>query len=255
MGIHSQRQVRPGSESCGPIAGNASRGILQRKCACGAHGPGGACEICGKAQRASLQRSSSTGRADGSANDAVPSVVHEVLGSSGQSLDPASRAFMEPRFSRDFSQVRVHTDAKAARSARALNADAYTVGRDVVFGQGQYAPHTSAGKRLLAHELTHVVQQSDMSARPAYMGSVGHPSDAMEREADSVASAVSDMPVVRHRQIPHVRGRASAPAIARRVAAGTSNCPANANGAPANPIAALTPVDARAEALVQGTAT
>ena len=87
------------------------------------------------------------------------------------------------------------------------------------------------------------------------MGSVGHPSDAMEREADSVASAVSDMPVVRHRQIPHVRGRASAPAIARRVAAGTSNCPANANGAPANPIAALTPVDARAEALVQGTAT
>jgi hypothetical protein len=67
---------------------------------------------------------------------------------------------MEPRFGQDFSEVRVHTDAKAEESARAVNALAYTVGRDVVFGAGQYAPGTSAGQQLLAHELTHVVQQA-----------------------------------------------------------------------------------------------
>jgi hypothetical protein len=142
-------------------------------------------------------------------------VVHEVLRSPGQALDPAARAFMEPRighdFSRvrvhapqaapiggqrgtgderaadrvaervermpgpgpcgpatsghDFSRVRVHTDAKAAASARAINARAYTFGADVVFGAGEYAPHTPAGRRLLAHELAHVAQQS-ASAEP-----------------------------------------------------------------------------------------
>ncbi|MFH0344338.1 MAG: DUF4157 domain-containing protein [Chromatiales bacterium] len=92
------------------------------------------------------------------AND-VPPVVYEVLKSSGQPLDPSTLAFMEPRFGHDFSFVRVHTDAKAAESARAVNALAYTVGRNVVFGAGQYAPGTTVGKRLLAHELTHVVQQ------------------------------------------------------------------------------------------------
>jgi len=72
---------------------------------------------------------------------------------------------MEPRFGHDFSQVRVHTNAKVAESARAVNALAYTVGRDVVFGVGQYAPTTSAGQRLLAHELTHVVQQQGFSTQ------------------------------------------------------------------------------------------
>ncbi len=66
---------------------------------------------------------------------------------------------MEPRFGHDFSQVRIHTDERAAETARAVNALAYTVGRDVVFGAGQYAPQTDEGRRLLAHELTHVVQQ------------------------------------------------------------------------------------------------
>ncbi len=77
----------------------------------------------------------------------------------GQPLDRATCAFFEPRFGCDFSNVRIHTDVQAAESAQAVNAQAYTVGQDVVFGAGQYAPRTTAGKRLLAHELTHVVQQ------------------------------------------------------------------------------------------------
>ena len=90
----------------------------------------------------------------------APPIVHEVLRSSGQPLDPATRAFMEPRFAYDFSQVRVHTDAQAAASAQAVGALAYTVGRDVVFGAGQYTPQVPEGKQLLAHELVHAVQQS-----------------------------------------------------------------------------------------------
>ncbi len=90
----------------------------------------------------------------------APSIVDEVLQSSGQPLDAATRAFMEPRFGHDFGQVRVHTDAKAAESARAINAQAYSVGQNVVFGTGQHAPQSSVGQRLLAHELAHVLQQS-----------------------------------------------------------------------------------------------
>ena len=91
----------------------------------------------------------------------APPIVNEVLHSSGQPLDPSTREFMEPRFGHDFSQVRVHTDAQAAESAGAIDALAYTVGRDVVFGAGQYHPEMTVGKRLLAHELTHTVQQKD----------------------------------------------------------------------------------------------
>lgn len=80
----------------------------------------------------------------------------------GQPLDQGTRAFFEPRFGHDFSQVRVHTGATAAESAQAVNALAYTVGRDVVFGEGQYAPGTGVGKGLLAHELTHVLQQTGL---------------------------------------------------------------------------------------------
>src|SRR5439155_15454735 len=82
----------------------------------------------------------------------------------GQPLPTSVRAFFEPRFEHDFSQVRVHTDAHAAESAQAVQALAYTVGSDIVFGAGQYAPATTAGQRLLAHELTHVVQQGASQA-------------------------------------------------------------------------------------------
>ena len=89
----------------------------------------------------------------------VPNSVNEALNSSGQPLDPDTRSFMESRFGHDFGSVRIHHDEPAAKSAQAIHALAYTVGRDVVFGPGQYQPQTTSGRRLLGHELTHVVQQ------------------------------------------------------------------------------------------------
>jgi hypothetical protein len=95
----------------------------------------------------------------------APPIVHEVLRSPGEPLDAATRAFMEPRLGYDFSHVQVHADAKAAQSARAVNARAYTVGPNVVFANGQYAPQSPEGQRLLAHELTHVVHHDTGTLR------------------------------------------------------------------------------------------
>jgi hypothetical protein len=124
---------------------------LQRACACGA--------TCSKCQTKQLQTKRVASNNMG--QTAAPSIVHNVLHSSGQPLDPATRAFMEPRFGYDFSHVRVHTDPKAATSSQSIQALAYTAGRDIVFNSGQYSPHTERGKRLLAHELAHVVQQGE----------------------------------------------------------------------------------------------
>ncbi len=90
----------------------------------------------------------------------APPIVHNVLNSPGQPLDAATRAFFEPRFGHDFSQVRVHADAEAEASARSINVRAYTVGHHIAFGTGRFAPGTGEGNRLLAHELSHVVQQA-----------------------------------------------------------------------------------------------
>jgi hypothetical protein len=81
----------------------------------------------------------------------------------GYSLDPATRTFFESRLGHDFSEVRIHTDNPAADSARGLNALAYTVGRDIVFGAGQYSPGSTSGQKLLAHELVHTIQQAEGS--------------------------------------------------------------------------------------------
>lgn len=97
---------------------------------------------------------------------AAPPVVDAALKSPGTALDPATHDFMAGRFGEDFSDVRIHTDAQAARSAAAVEARAYTVGRDIVFGAGQYDQTGGGGRRLLAHELAHVVQQN---ARPALL--------------------------------------------------------------------------------------
>lgn len=96
---------------------------------------------------------------------AVPSIVHEVLQNSGRPLDATARSFMEPRFGHDFSRIRIHTDERAEEAAEAVNALAYTVGQDIFFGRSQYAPGTGEGKRLLAHELTHTIQQSSSVER------------------------------------------------------------------------------------------
>jgi hypothetical protein len=115
--------------------------------------------------------------------------VYDVLGSSGQPLDAATRAFFEPRFGHDFSRVRVHADSKAAESARAVNALAYTVGSNVVFGAGQYQPGAAGGRHLLGHELTHVVQQQGQAPSRGQLR-VGPRDDAYEREADHASRNV-----------------------------------------------------------------
>jgi hypothetical protein len=89
----------------------------------------------------------------------APSIVHDVLRSQGQPLDRLTRDFFEPRFGYDFSRVRVHVDARAGASVRSVGALAYTAGLNVVFGPGRYSPQSEGGRRLLAHELAHVVQQ------------------------------------------------------------------------------------------------
>src|SRR5688572_21060197 len=95
-------------------------------------------------------RSRLLGRRSGSEHHTVPPIVHDVLRSPGKPLDAQSREYFDPRFGHDFSQIRIHSDEQAAESARTVNAHAYTVGRDVVFGAGQYRPTTTAGRRLLA---------------------------------------------------------------------------------------------------------
>ncbi len=177
-------------------------GILQRKCgSCGQHTvAGGGCSDCEK-KKGMLQRRASSSEA----TNEVPAIVNEVLRSPGQPLDTTTRAFMEPRFGHDFSRVRVHTDAGAQASARATNALAYTVGRDVVFGAGQYAPETKAGRELIAHELAHVVQQS--RATLSVQGSLVDPPDsADEREAESVGQkVVAGEPFTAPRAMPATR--------------------------------------------------
>jgi hypothetical protein len=122
----------------------------------------------------------------------VPLIVHDVLHSPGQPLDYSTRASMEPRFGHDFSKVRVHADTKAAESAGTVNALAYTVGRDVVFGLGQYAPATTQGRKLLVHELAHVVQQGSgyEPGRPEALRVAPH--DHYENAAEAVASRFAD---------------------------------------------------------------
>ena len=176
-------------------------GVLQRKCAsCGQHTlAGGECAECQK-KRSPLQRRS-TNQAEPSE---VPSIVHEVLRSPGQSLDANTRTFMESRFGQDFSQVRVHTDTHAAASAQAVNALAYTVGNNVVFGAGQYPSKTHSGQLLMAHELTHVVQQSARSpALATKLTAIAEPADSAEQEADAVANQVVSGSGVSHSINPH----------------------------------------------------
>ncbi len=118
------------------------------------------------------------------------SLVQEVLSSPGQPLERSIRDPMETRFAQDFSNVRIHTGASAAASARAVGAVAYTVGRDIVFGGGGYLPATNAGRRTLAHELTHVVQQRvspPVGKGHAMNFSIGGLGDPLESEAETVA--------------------------------------------------------------------
>lgn len=131
--------------------------------------------------------------------DAAPASVDRVLGEPGIPLEPGLRSDMEARFGHDFSRVRVHADAPAGRSARDVAALAYTVGHHVVFAPGRFAPTMPAGRHLIVHELTHVLQQTGPAAlhrslRPALLTSrAGGVRLARQPDIESVRSAARDL--------------------------------------------------------------
>jgi hypothetical protein len=200
-----------------PSRFSSSRSVLlQRKCACS--GTGGGCEACQtkdaeeqqKKQEQKLQKSSS----GPSRTATAPPVVNQVLNSPGRALDAPTRSYMEPRFGRDFSGVRVHTDSRAADSARAVDAQAYTVGQHIVFGHGKYDPDSRGGQHLLAHELAHTVQQHGLQ-RSSDNLSLGETSEyrRLESEADSIAYSVTSGNG--GRAMPPLTSRPSQPMISR----------------------------------------
>jgi hypothetical protein len=178
-----------GNQAVWRMLGNSPRADarLYRKCSCGAQSSGGGeCAACAEKDEA-LSRAA----AGPAPNIGVPSIVNEVLRSPGQPLDSETRAFMEPRLGAELGGVRVHVGRQAEQSAATVSALAYTVGRNIVFGAGQYAPNTTQGRNLIAHELAHVVQQGGESI--ATPNRISSPDDASEREADSAADAVMRM--------------------------------------------------------------
>jgi hypothetical protein len=190
MNMRVQSPAKPASASPPSFSSRASAALLQRKCACGGSaGSSGECAECKK--KKTLQRRAKSDAKPGSA----PPIVHEVLRSPGQPLDAATRAFMEPRFGHDFGKVRIHADGRAAASAEAVNAFAYTAGQHMVFAADRFRPGTGEGNRLLAHELTHVVQQSNGAAsapfNPEHPLPVGPSADSDEQEAERAASAIA----------------------------------------------------------------
>lgn len=144
------------------------------------------CQHCEEEEKLQRKESSDTA-AQGSSE--LDSYVGS-LGSSGQAIPESSRQFFEPRFGHDFSNVRIHTDSVAAKSAQSINALAYTSGNNIVFNSGQFSPESDSGKRLMAHELTHVVQQGSGVATKRIQRA-GNPSDIPPMACDPANSSPS----------------------------------------------------------------
>jgi hypothetical protein len=143
---------------------------------------------------AHLQRSAGNAGVGSLLEESRSPVLDVVNSGGGRPLEPQVKDDMESSLGHDFSDVRVHSDGAAAESAKAVHAQAYTVGRDVVFESGRYQPESSDGRRMLAHELTHVVQQRNgpVDGTPTGDGvAVSHPSDPFEQAAEHAAEKVS----------------------------------------------------------------
>lgn len=169
----------------------------------------GRLDVAGPAGVAGLQRVAGNSGAS-ALMDEDRSPVHNVIGSGGSPLPADLRTDMEGRFGHDFGDVRVHHDGAAHDSAKSVNAQAYTVGSDIVFQSGKYDPASDAGKHMIAHELTHVVQQRSGPVDGTDAGGgvkISDPSDRFEREAVANADRVMASPTP-----------AAAPAGAQRVA-------------------------------------
>jgi len=188
-----ERTVQQRSPSL-PIAVTRA-GIIQRKCACGQHSHGQEeCSACRSKRVAGLYR-----KALGNSPEHVPAIVTDVLRSPGVGLEPSVKTAMEKHFHADLSQVRVHTDRRAAQAAESVNAHAFTVGQHVVFGADQFQPRTRAGRKLLAHELTHTLQQRASSGLAVGRLEVAPEHTAAESEANRVAEAFDS-----YRNLPRI---------------------------------------------------
>ncbi len=153
--------------------------------------------------------------------------MSDVLRDPGAPLDQAARAFFEPRFGHDFSQVRVHTDTRAAESAQAVNAQAYTVGGDIVFGAGQYSPRSESGRHLLGHELTHVVQQAGASGLDATASEASERAAEVEAESNAHALGAGEGMALQAGPMPRLLQRQAQPAApAAAPAAAAAQAPA-----------------------------
>ena len=149
----------------------------------------------GSAKSAAIRNWASSGSPRGpSVRPWRPRSSMKSCASRGRPLDRATRAFMEPRFGHDFSRVRLYTDARAGESALAVNALAYTFGANIVFGSGKYQPTSGEGRRLIAHELAHVVQQEKArECLPAQI-MIGEPGTTVERRAEQASRALLSLP-------------------------------------------------------------
>src|SRR5260370_3699868 len=184
----STRAVAPVVAAPVAVLTPLQRPMLQRTCDCGEHTGGGECDDCKKKKKMPSQR-----HANGWAPPAfAPPIVHDVLRSPGQALHEGTQTYFGSRLGGDFSQVQVHTDERAAESARAVSALAYTVGNHLVFGAGRYSPADDGGRRRRAHELTHRAPQKDEAIpSPQYQLEVGVDQDRFEPEADPTAERVT----------------------------------------------------------------
>jgi hypothetical protein len=138
-------------------------------------------------------------------------------------LDSLTQNFMEARFGRDLSNVRLHTGGKAAESAQAVNARAYTVGKNIVFGPGEFAPHTNTGKRLIAHEMTHVVQQTHSPGEPPTLQRDPTPAPGRQGKILSLSEISADP----KREAARKQTGQSTAKVCRSISAGAGkqNCP------------------------------
>jgi len=171
----------PAGSEAATVRTAASTGSIHRKC-----------DECEEEEETIQRKPLSSGASSSSHN---PGHVNSAISSGGHSLDRQSRSFFEPRFGRDLGGVRVHTGVEAGVSARAVNAQAYTLGNDIVFGQGAYSPESQSGRYLLAHELAHVVQGQEQS-RPTIHRTITAnstcPANAHNAPADPIAELTAD---------------------------------------------------------------
>ena len=180
-----------------PAVQPVSRPGLIQRCG-GIDCPPGTCGHTDDPADAAVHRSADSAEPVG--GNGVPASVLRVLGTAGTPLDTSTRASMEARLGHAFGRIQVHTDAEAARSAKAIRAHAYTFGSHIVMGAGRFQPHTPSGCGLLAHELTHVVQQANASP-PLLPTSISDPGDASELEAADLAQ----VPAKAHTVTPAAR--------------------------------------------------